>query len=165
MPRKLASHNVELIASGGTAAALVEAGLKVTPVEKWTGHPEAMEGRIKTLHPRIHGGLLARRDNQGDMQDMERLKLQPIDLLVVNFYPFEKTLAAGKSDTDITEAIDVGGPSMVRAAAKNRKHVVVLTDPNQYEEFLNSARRERRQCFERVRRDMRSASFCQIGCL
>ena len=137
LARKLASFNVELIASGGTAAALVKAGLAVTPVEEWTGHPEAMEGRIKTLHPRIHGGLLARRNHAGDTADMERLKLQPIDLLVVNFYPFENTLAAGKSEADITEAIDVGGPSMVRAAAKNRSHVVVLTDIEQYAEFIS----------------------------
>ncbi|MBU0690976.1 bifunctional phosphoribosylaminoimidazolecarboxamide formyltransferase/IMP cyclohydrolase [bacterium] len=136
LARRLAEHNVELIASGGTAAALIKAGLTVIPVEEWTGHPEAMEGRIKTLHPRIHGGLLARRDCEGDMADMERLHLQPIDLLIVNFYPFEQTLSAGKSVADITEAIDVGGPSMVRAAAKNRSHVVVLTKAEQYEEFL-----------------------------
>ncbi len=136
LSRKLAAHNVELIASGGTAAAQVKDGLEVTPVEEWTGHPEAMEGRIKTLHPRIHGGLLARRDCDSDLADMERLGLKPIDLLVVNFYPFEKTLAAGKSDADITEAIDVGGPSMVRAAAKNRNHVVVLTEIDQYDEFI-----------------------------
>jgi phosphoribosylaminoimidazolecarboxamide formyltransferase/IMP cyclohydrolase len=137
LARKLASHSIEIIASGGTASALEAAGLKVTFVENWTGHPEAMEGRIKTLHPRIHGGLLARRDHEGDLADMKRLKLEPIDLLVVNFYPFEQTLASGKSDEDITEAIDVGGPSMVRAAAKNRNHVVVLTEADQYSEFMD----------------------------
>jgi phosphoribosylaminoimidazolecarboxamide formyltransferase/IMP cyclohydrolase len=135
LARTLIRRNIQLIASGGTAKAIQEAGFPVTPVEDWTGHPEAMEGRIKTLHPRIHGGLLARRDNAGDLADMQRLGLQPIDLLVVNFYPFEKTLASGKPDEDIIEAIDVGGPSMVRAAAKNGIHVVVLTDPAQYEEF------------------------------
>lgn len=134
---KLIERNVELIASGGTAKSLEAAGLPVTPVEKHTGHPEAMEGRIKTLHPRIHGGLLARRDHAGDLEDMSRLGLVPIDLLIVNFYPFEKTVAAGKSNEEITESIDVGGPSMVRAAAKNRQHVVVLTDPSQYDEFLS----------------------------
>jgi len=137
LARELASRNVELLASGGTATALRAADLPVTPVEKWTGHPEAMEGRIKTLHPRIHGGILARRDHAGDRADMARLGLEPIDVVVVNFYPFEQTLAAGKSEEEIIEAIDVGGPSMVRAAAKNHRHVVVLTDPLQYADFLD----------------------------
>jgi phosphoribosylaminoimidazolecarboxamide formyltransferase/IMP cyclohydrolase len=134
---ELASRGVELLASGGTAAALRAADLPVTPVERWTGHPEAMEGRIKTLHPRIHGGILARRDHEGDRADMTRLGLEPIDVVVVNFYPFEQTLAAGKSEEEVIEAIDVGGPSMVRAAAKNHRHVVVLTDTAQYAEFLD----------------------------
>jgi phosphoribosylaminoimidazolecarboxamide formyltransferase / IMP cyclohydrolase len=136
LARALIARGVELIASGGTADTLHKAGLAVTPVELWTGHPEAMEGRIKTLHPRIHGGILARRDHAGDRADMQRFGLAPIDLVVVNFYPFAQTLASGKADDDIIEAIDVGGPSMVRAAAKNHAHVVVLTDPAQYEEFL-----------------------------
>jgi len=137
LARALVARDVELIASGGTAEALQKVGLPVTPVETWTGHPEAMEGRIKTLHPRIHGGILARRDHAGDQADMARLGLAPIDLVVVNFYPFAKTLASGKTEDDIIEAIDVGGPSMVRAAAKNHAHVVVLTDPAQYEAFLS----------------------------
>jgi phosphoribosylaminoimidazolecarboxamide formyltransferase/IMP cyclohydrolase len=137
LARELTSHSVELLASGGTATALRAAGLKVTPVEEWTGHPEALEGRIKTLHPRIHGGILARRDHEADLADMVRLGLEPIDVVIVNFYPFERTLAAGKSEEEIIEALDVGGPSMVRAAAKNHRHVVVLTDPAQYREFLD----------------------------
>lgn len=136
--RFLVARNVQIIASGGTAKAISDAGFAVTPVEKWTGHPEAMEGRIKTLHPRIHGGLLARRDHAGDLADMKRLGLEPIDLLIVNFYPFEQTLASGKPEADIIESIDVGGPSMVRAAAKNGNHVVVLTEPAQYEEFMKT---------------------------
>ncbi|MBK6766281.1 MAG: bifunctional phosphoribosylaminoimidazolecarboxamide formyltransferase/IMP cyclohydrolase [bacterium] len=136
LARHLHQHNVELIASGGTARAIQDAGLPVTPVEKFTGHPEAMEGRIKTLHPRIHGGLLARRDHEGDRDDLKRLNLEPIDLLVVNFYPFAETLAQGKTEDETNEQIDVGGPSMVRAAVKNRKHVAVLTDPAQYVEFM-----------------------------
>ncbi|MCB9366099.1 MAG: bifunctional phosphoribosylaminoimidazolecarboxamide formyltransferase/IMP cyclohydrolase [Calditrichaeota bacterium] len=136
----LHEFGVELIASGGTARALAEAGLPVTPVETFTGHPEAMEGRIKTLHPRIHGGLLARRDHDGDVQDMLRFNLLPIDLLVVNFYPFGAALAQDKSPEEINEQIDVGGPSMVRAAVKNRNHVVVLTSHCQYSEFLAELR-------------------------
>ncbi|RPH96092.1 bifunctional phosphoribosylaminoimidazolecarboxamide formyltransferase/IMP cyclohydrolase PurH [candidate division KSB1 bacterium] len=137
LARSLKKFNVEFIASGGTAAALTSASLPVTPVEKWTGHPEAMEGRIKTLHPRIHGGILARRDHAGDLDDLKRLGLDTIDLVVVNFYPFEQVLASGKPEEDIIEAIDVGGPSMVRAACKNHKHVIVLTDPRQYAELIN----------------------------
>lgn len=134
--RALIGKGVHLIASGGTAAALREARCTVTPVEEWTGHPEALGGRIKTLHPRIHGGILARRGHAGDDADLSRLDLSPIDLIVINFYPFQQTLAAGKPADEIIEAIDVGGPSMVRAAAKNHRDVVVLTDPAQYEEFV-----------------------------
>lgn len=134
--RALAARGVQLIASGGTAAELQKAQCPVTPVEEWTGHPEALGGRIKTVHPRIHGGILARRGHASDDGDMARLSLQPIDLVVINFYPFRETLAAGKSADEIIEAIDVGGPSMVRAACKNHRDVVVLTDPAQYEEFV-----------------------------
>jgi len=137
LARALHDRKVELIASGGTAKAIVNAGIPVTEVADFTGHPEAMEGRIKTLHPRIHGGMLARRDHAGDMEDMKHLGLDPIDLLVVNFYPFAQTLAQGKSDEETNENIDVGGPSMVRAAVKNRKHVAVLTNTEQYAEFIS----------------------------
>ncbi|HEY3295890.1 MAG TPA: bifunctional phosphoribosylaminoimidazolecarboxamide formyltransferase/IMP cyclohydrolase [bacterium] len=136
LARALAGRGVQVIASGGTATAIKAAGCAVTPVEEWTGHPEALEGRVKTVHPRIHGGILARRHHASDLEDMARLKLEPIDLVVVNFYPFEAVLASGKPEADIIESIDVGGPSMVRAACKNSQDVVVLTDPAQYQDFL-----------------------------
>jgi phosphoribosylaminoimidazolecarboxamide formyltransferase/IMP cyclohydrolase len=136
LERALAGRGVQLIASGGTATAIKAAGCPVTLVEEWTGHPEALEGRIKTVHPRIHGGILARRKHASDQADLARLKLEPIDLVIVNFYPFEQALATGKPEADIIESIDVGGPSMVRAACKNSQDVVVLTDPSQYAEFL-----------------------------
>jgi len=136
LARSLSGRGVQLIASGGTASAIKATGCAVTPVEEWTGHPEALDGRIKTVHPRIHGGILARREHAGDQEDLKRLKLEPIDLVVVNFYPFEQVLASGKPEADIVEAIDVGGPSMVRAACKNSLYVVVLTDPGQYADFL-----------------------------
>jgi phosphoribosylaminoimidazolecarboxamide formyltransferase/IMP cyclohydrolase len=136
LAKALHAKNVELVASGGTAKALIDAGLPVKEVADFTGSPEAMEGRIKTLHPRIHGGMLARRDHSGDIADMQRLGLDFIDLLVVNFYPFADTLAKGKSDEETNENIDVGGPSMVRAAVKNRKHVALLTNVAQYAEFI-----------------------------
>ena len=143
LAQALHAHNVELIASGGTAKALLDHGLPVTEVAQFTGHPEAMEGRIKTLHPRIHGGLLARRDHTGDVADMQRLGLDPIDLLVVNFYPFQHTLSSGKSAGEINENIDVGGPSMVRAAVKNRAHVAILTNVAQYADFISEFNAQR----------------------
>ena len=162
LARELSAQGVELLASGGTAAALEQANLPVTPVEKWTGHPEAMEGRIKTLHPRIHGGILVRRDHAGDLADMKRLNLEPIDVVVVNFYPFEQTLAAGKAEEDIIEAIDVGGPSMVRAAAKNHKHVTVLTDPAQYAEFLELYRTHDGKIPEEFARQCAAYAFARL---
>lgn len=159
---ELSARGVELLASGGTAAALQKANLPVTPVEKWTGHPEAMEGRIKTLHPRIHGGILARRDHDGDLADMARLSLEPIDVVVVNFYPFEQTLASGKPEEDIVEAIDVGGPSMVRAAAKNHRHVVVLTDPVQYAEFIDLYRANQGKIPEEFARRCAAEAFAKL---
>lgn len=162
LARELSAHGVELLASGGTAAALDKAKLPVTPVEKWTGHPEAMDGRIKTLHPRIHGGILARRDHAGDLADMKRLHLEPIDVVVVNFYPFEQTLADGKSEEEIIEAIDVGGPSMVRAAAKNHRHVIVLTDPEQYAEFLELYRANNGTIPEEFARNCAARAFARL---
>lgn len=160
--KKLVQWNIELIASGGTATALERAGIPVTPVEQWTGHPEAMDGRIKTLHPRIHGGLLARRDHESDIADMQRLGLEPIDLIVVNFYPFEQTLAAGKPDDEIIEAIDVGGPSMMRAAIKNHKFVVSLCDPAQYSSFTSELDENQGQVSEEFARQSAATAMARM---
>lgn len=162
LANQLHESGVELIASGGTARALNDAGLPVTPVEKFTGHPEAMEGRIKTLHPRIHGGLLARRDHAGDVADLERLGLLPIDLLVVNFYPFATTLALGKTEAETNEQIDVGGPSMVRAAVKNRKHVAILTNPAQYGEFIQALNANARAIPEELADNLGRYAFMEL---
>jgi phosphoribosylaminoimidazolecarboxamide formyltransferase/IMP cyclohydrolase len=132
--RFLAGRDVEILSSGGTARHLIAAGMRVTPVEDYTGSPEVMEGRVKTLHPRVHAGLLARRDRADDRRDLERLGARPIDLLVVNFYPFEGVAAKpGASREEIVEMIDVGGPAMVRAASKNHAFVGVIVDPADYE--------------------------------
>jgi phosphoribosylaminoimidazolecarboxamide formyltransferase / IMP cyclohydrolase len=137
LARGLAQHGVELVASGGTAAALRDAGLAVVEVADLTQSPEMLGGRVKTLHPRIHGGLLARRELASDRADMERNGIRPIDLVVVNLYPFEKTVAkAGVALEDAIEQIDIGGPSMIRSAAKNHAHVGVLTDPADYAAVL-----------------------------
>jgi phosphoribosylaminoimidazolecarboxamide formyltransferase / IMP cyclohydrolase len=133
LARVLADRGVHLLASGGTRTALVEAGLDVTEVSSHTGQPEILGGRVKTLHPKLHGGILARRDVPGDLQALESQGIDPIDLVVVNLYPFEATVAkAGVTFEEAVENIDIGGPSLVRGAAKNHNHVAVLTSPDQY---------------------------------
>ena len=135
--RGLARLGVELVASGGTAAALRQAGLEVVEVATLTGSPEMLGGRVKTLHPRVHGGILARRDHAGDRADVEAQGLRPIDLVVVNLYPFEQTVARpGVAFEDAIEQIDIGGPSMIRSAAKNHAHVGVVVDPADYPAVL-----------------------------
>lgn len=127
-----------LVSSGGTAKALATAGLPVTKVSDYTGSPEILGGRVKTLHPRIHGGILARRDVAQDVADLDANEIQPIDLVVVNLYPFEQTIA--KPDVTLPEAveqIDIGGPAMLRASAKNFAHVTVLCQPAQYDAYLD----------------------------
>ncbi|MFQ3585097.1 MAG: bifunctional phosphoribosylaminoimidazolecarboxamide formyltransferase/IMP cyclohydrolase [Cyanobacteriota bacterium] len=130
-------HGFQLLSSGGTAKALSEAGIPVTPVSTHTGAPEILGGRVKTLHPRIHGGILARLERSDDQEDLDSLGIPPIGLVVVNFYPFEETVAqAGVLLAEAIEQIDIGGPTLVRAAAKNYAHVTVLTDPAQYSQYL-----------------------------
>lgn len=137
----LASLGIELVASGGTARALREAGLEVVDVATLTGSPEMLGGRVKTLHPRIHGGLLARRDHDGDRADIEAQQLRLIDLVVVNLYPFEATVARPDVTlADAIEQIDIGGPSMIRSAAKNQAHVGVVVDPDDYGALLEELR-------------------------
>src|SRR5271167_2057198 len=131
--KTLARHGVEIVSTGGTMAALAAAGVKVRSVESFTGSPEMLDGRVKTLHPKIHGGILARRSDESHRRQMERHAIEPIDLVVVNFYPFEQTVARpGVSLEDAIENIDIGGPALVRAAAKNYADVAVVVDPADY---------------------------------
>jgi phosphoribosylaminoimidazolecarboxamide formyltransferase/IMP cyclohydrolase len=130
--RALAERGVELVSTGGTAKALRDAGLAVKDVSDLTGFPEMMDGRVKTLHPTVHGGLLALRDNPEHVAAMEAHGIGAIDLVVVNLYPFEATVAKGASREEVIENIDIGGPSMVRSAAKNHGFVTILTDPADY---------------------------------
>jgi len=135
--RGLAEFGVELVASGGTASALRDAGLDVLDVAELTGSPEMLGGRVKTLHPRIHGGVLARRDHAGDQADLAKHDLQTIDLVAVNLYPFEATVAEpGVTLAEAIEKIDIGGPSMIRSAAKNHAYVGVVVDPADYPAVL-----------------------------
>jgi phosphoribosylaminoimidazolecarboxamide formyltransferase / IMP cyclohydrolase len=131
---KLASHGVEIISTGGTKKALEGAGIPVIGISEVTGFPEIMDGRVKTLHPKIHGGLLAVRDNETHKQAMQENEIAPIDLVVVNLYPFKETIAKeGVAFSDAIENIDIGGPSMLRSAAKNHAYVTVVVDPKDYE--------------------------------
>lgn len=128
----LASKNIELLSTGGTAKSLRDAGLKVKEVAEHTEFPEMLEGRVKTLHPKIHGGLLGRRNVKEHKEAMSKHGIAPIDLVVINLYPFEATVAKGASYDGCVENIDIGGPAMVRSAAKNHEHVTVVVDPADY---------------------------------
>jgi phosphoribosylaminoimidazolecarboxamide formyltransferase/IMP cyclohydrolase len=160
LARGLAALGVELVASGGTARALREAGLAVTDVESLTGSPEMLGGRVKTLHPRVHGGILARRDLPSDQADLERFDLPTLDLVVVNLYPFEETAARpGAGFAEVIEQIDIGGPSMIRSAAKNHAHVGVLVDPADYAAVLEELRRPGCALGEETRRRLALRAF------
>ena len=132
----LTGHGVEILSTGGSAKALAEAGIPVIEVADHTGFPEIMDGRVKTLHPKIHGGILARRDHPDDQAAMAEHGIGPIDLIVINLYPFEATVASGAGYDDCVENIDIGGPAMIRAAAKNHAHVAVVTDPGDYDDVI-----------------------------
>jgi phosphoribosylaminoimidazolecarboxamide formyltransferase / IMP cyclohydrolase len=149
----------DIISSGGTAKALLAEGISVTKVADYTGSPEILGGRVKTLHPRIHGGILARRDVPQDLTDLENNQIRPIDLVVVNLYPFEQTIA--KPDVTLPEAIeqiDIGGPTLIRASAKNYAHVTVLSNPTSYNSYLEQLRQHqgevslefRQQCAQKA---------------
>jgi phosphoribosylaminoimidazolecarboxamide formyltransferase/IMP cyclohydrolase len=133
----LAGHGIELVSTGGTAKAIAAAGLKVTDVSELTGFPEMMDGRVKTLHPKVHGGLLAIRDNAEHARSMKDHGIAPIDLLVVNLYPFEATVENGAGFADCIENIDIGGPAMIRAAAKNHDDVAVVVESQDYQAVLD----------------------------
>src|SRR5262249_13144718 len=130
--RELAARGVVLVSTGGTARTLAEAGLPVTEVAAVTSFPEMLDGRVKTLHPAIHGGLLARRDRDDHLAALAAHGIEAIDLLVSNLYPFAATVASGAGWDDCIENIDIGGPALIRGAAKNHEFVAVVTDPAEY---------------------------------
>lgn len=131
----------EIVSSGGTAKAISEAGIPVTKVSDYTGSPEILGGRVKTLHPKVHGGILARPDQAADQSDLAANNIRPFDLVVVNLYPFEQTIAQpGVTLADAIEKIDIGGPTMIRAAAKNHKYLTVLCNPDQYADYVAAAK-------------------------
>ena len=135
--RGLSEMGVEILSTGGTQSFLAEAGVPVTPVSDITGYPEILGGRVKTLHPAIHGGILARRSEAGHLEDLAKLNIQPIDIVVVNLYPFAETARKqGAGQEEVLEMIDVGGPTMLRAAAKNYQDVLVVVDPADYQPVI-----------------------------
>ncbi|HVI04890.1 MAG TPA: bifunctional phosphoribosylaminoimidazolecarboxamide formyltransferase/IMP cyclohydrolase [Sphingomicrobium sp.] len=136
LARGLAGHGIEIVSTGGTAARLRETGAAVRDISDLTGFPEMMNGRVKTLHPKVHGGLLGMRDNPEHVAAMAEHGIAPIDLVIVNLYPFLSTVMSGADRDMVIENIDIGGPSMVRSAAKNHAHVAIVTDPDDYAELL-----------------------------
>ncbi|GLX04118.1 bifunctional phosphoribosylaminoimidazolecarboxamide formyltransferase/IMP cyclohydrolase [Microbispora sp. NBRC 16548] len=136
LARGLEAAGVEIVSTGGTAAAIASYGVPVTKVESLTGFPECLDGRVKTLHPRVHAGLLADGANPSHVKQLEELEIEPFQLAVVNLYPFAATVASGASDAECVEQIDIGGPAMIRAAAKNHGTVAVVVDPKAYGEVL-----------------------------
>ena len=156
----LVRSGYEIISSGGTHAVLQAAGIPVMKVSEYTGSPEILSGRVKTLHPKIHGGILAQRGNPEHDIDRKGNNIELIDIVAVNLYPFKETVA--KPDVTFAEAIeniDIGGPSMVRSAAKNHKHVAVLTDPNQYGIFLDALKGNISVTVEELRPNLARAAF------
>ena len=136
--KALHAAGVEILSTGSTSKSLLDAGIPVTEVSKYTGFPEIMDGRIKSLHPRIHAGILADQNNSKHLAAIADLAIEPLDLIIINLYPFAQTIASGASFQDSIEQIDIGGPAMLRGAAKNHGSVAVISDPSQYDQLLSA---------------------------
>ncbi len=157
--RALSALGIEIISTGGTRGHLEEAGVPVIPVSEVTGHPEILGGRVKTLHPRIHGGILADRARGAHLSELQEHGIGPIDLVVVNLYPFQETVASGAPFEEIIEMIDIGGPSMIRAAAKNFRSVSVVVDPDDYTQVQAALEDGEKLVPEPVRRGLAIKAF------
>ena len=136
LARALADHGVEIVSTGSTARTIEDAGVRVTHVEELTGFPECLDGRVKTLHPRVHAGILADQTRPEHVREVAQLNIAAFDLVVVNLYPFADTVASGASEAQCVEQIDIGGPSMVRAAAKNHRSVAVVVNAERYPQIV-----------------------------
>ena len=161
--RALAGHGVELVSTGGTAKAIAQAGLQVRDVSDLTGFPEMMDGRVKTLHPKVHGGLLAIRDNKDHAQAMKMHGIAPIDLLVVNLYPFEATVDKGAGFEECIENIDIGGPAMIRAAAKNHDDVAVVVEAGDYQAVLDELKMHKGSTTLALRRRLAAKAYARTA--
>ncbi len=161
--RFLESHGVEILSTGGTFRALRDAGIKVREVADYTGFPEMMDGRVKTLHPKVHGGILALRDHPEHRRAMEKYEIGPIDLVVVNLYPFEATVKKGADFDTCIENIDIGGPAMIRSAAKNHAHVAVVVDSGDYERVMNDMVAQDGAISPELRKQLAAKAFARTG--
>ena len=161
--RALAAHGVEILSTGGTARALAEASVPVIEVSEHTGFPEMMDGRVKTLHPKVHGGLLALRDNPDHVKSMTDHDIGAIDLVVVNLYPFEETVAKGADFATCIENIDIGGPAMIRSAAKNHAFVTVLTDPADYAPVIDAMAQNNGATDGDLRQGLAAKAYARTG--
>ena len=160
LAKELSKYGVEIISTGGTAHALRESGLNVTEVSEITGFPEMMDGRVKTLHPKIHGAFLALRDNAKHIEAMKTHDITPIDLVVVNLYPFEKTIENEEVTVEeAVEQIDIGGPAMIRSASKNWRDVAVVTDPRLYKKIIGELTKNEGSISLETRRSLAALAF------
>jgi len=155
----LASFNVELLSTGGTAKAMRDAGFTVIDVSDYTQSPEILDGRVKTLHPKVHGGLLGVRGNAKHESEMAANDIRPIDLVVMNLYPFESTVASGAVFDQCVENIDIGGPSMLRSSAKNHAYVAIVTSPSQYAGLIDEMQKNNGATSLAARKNFASQAF------
>ena len=156
----LQSLNIEIISTGGTASLLKSNNIEVTDVNDYTGFPEMLDGRVKTLHPKIHGGILAQKNNPQHIETLKKNNIPQIDLVIVNLYPFEETILKPETTLELAiENIDIGGPTMIRAAAKNYKSIAVLTNPNDYDNFLNQLKANKGKLDDQYRFKLAQIAF------
>jgi len=164
LAKTLHEMGIEIVSTGGTMGKISEAGIPVIEISKFTGSPEVMDGRVKTLHPKVHGGILYRRDNDQDIADLITLDGRPIDLVVVNLYEFEKTVEnPDTTDDEIIENIDIGGPSMLRSAAKNFKFTTVVSDPGDYDQLIEQLKDNKGCTTLEFRRSCAKAAFAMTA--
>ncbi len=156
---KLNAEGVRFLSTGGTQDFIESLGLKCKPVEEFTGYPAIFGGRVKTLHPKIFGGILARRNDVGDIAQMEQYRIKEIDLVIVDLYPFEETVAKGASEADIIEKIDIGGISLIRAAAKNFEDVVIIPSKAEYSILADILDKQGAETTREQRRELATRAF------
>ena len=159
----LTRNNIELISSGGTYKEIIKLKFKCLEVSEYTNSPEILGGRVKTLHPKIHAGILSKRNNKSHKNDLKKNNFEEIDLVIVNFYPFEKTLEQTNNHLKIIENIDVGGPTMVRAAAKNYADVTVITSSEQYGELIDEIKKNKGSTSLKFREKMSLEAFSETA--
>lgn len=157
------SHNLQVLSTGGTAKALRDAGLDVKDVADYTGHPEMMDGRVKTLHPKVHGGLLSIRNNATHDKACADHGITHIDMVCVNLYPFQATVAKGAAFPDCVENIDIGGPAMIRSGSKNHESVTVLTHPSQYAKVIEELKANSGATTMKTRRSLAAAAYAHTA--